>query len=110
MLMTISSVQQGSGRTDFDAVPALRTIQPAAERANHRVRAALAGLDRFFTHPFIADAGAPFAQDATRRIVGDHRRQILFGLRVLSLNESFFEIPPIKGEFLQLAFAPAIAD
>src|SRR5439155_26760916 len=37
MLMTISSIKQRSGGTDLDAVAALRTIQPAAERADHRI-------------------------------------------------------------------------
>src|ERR1043166_2032074 len=98
--MTISSVEQGSRRTDFDAVAALRTIQPAAECADDRVRAAIAGFDRFFTHPLVAHARASLAQDATLRIVGDHRRQISLGLRVLSFDESFFEVAPIEGEFL----------
>src|SRR5207248_2343274 len=110
MLMTISSIQQRSRRTDFDAVAALRTIQPAAERADDRVGSAIAGLDRFFTHPLIAHARAALAQDATLRIVRDHRRKIALGLRVLSFDESFFQVAPIKSQFLKLAFTSAIAN
>src|SRR4051794_27446677 len=105
MLMTISSVEQRSRRTNFDAVAALRTVQPASECADDRVGAAIAGFDCFFAHPLIAHARASFAQDATLRIVGDHWRQIALGLRVLSFDESLFKIAPIESQLLQLAFA-----
>src|SRR5437764_13011076 len=109
MLMAISSVQQRSRRTDFDAVAALRTIQPAAERADDCISATIAGFDRFFTHPFITHARAALAEDAALRIVRDHRRKIALGLRVLAFDETFFEIAPVASEFPQLAFAAAIA-
>ena len=47
MLMPIGSVEQRARRANFDAVAALRTIQPAAERADDRVRPAIAGLNCF---------------------------------------------------------------
>jgi hypothetical protein len=72
--MPIGSVEQRSRRANLDAVAALRTIQPATERADDGVRAAIAGFDRFFAHPFIADARTTFAENASLRIVGDHRR------------------------------------
>src|SRR5437764_8115284 len=109
MLVTISPVEQRARRANFDAVAALRTIQPAAERADDRVGATIAGFDRFFTHPLVADARAALAQDATLRIVGDHGRKISFRFRVLRLDESFFQVAPIKSQLLKLAFAPAIA-
>src|SRR5256886_2676827 len=109
MLMTISSVQQRSRRANFDAVAALRAIQPAAECADDCVGAAIAGLDRFFTHPLIAHARAALAEDATLRIVRDHRRKIALGLRVLTFDESFFKIAPIKSQLLKLALTTAIA-
>src|ERR1043166_9612167 len=109
MLMPIRSIEQRSRRTNLDAIAPLRTIQPAAERANDRVRATIARFDGFFTHPLIAHARAALAEDAALRIVGDHRRKILLRLRILAFDESFFEIPPVESQFLQYAFAAAIA-
>src|SRR5437764_12189817 len=109
MLVTISPVEQRARRANFDAVAALRTIQPAAERADDRVGATIAGFDRFFTHPLVADARAALAQDATLRIVGDHGRKISFRFRVLRLDESFFQVAPMKSELLKLAFTSTIA-
>src|SRR2546421_10836010 len=109
MLVAIGAVQQRSRRTDFNAVAALRAIQPAAKRADDCIGAAIAGFDCFFTHPLVADARAALAQDAPLRIVRDHRRQILLGLRVLTFDESFFKIAPIKSQLLQLALTTAIA-
>src|ERR1043166_5580926 len=108
--MTISSVQQRAGGTNLDAIAALRTIQPAAEGADDRVGAAIAGFDGFLAHPFITDARATFAKNATLRIVRDHGREILLRLRIFALDKTFFEIAPVKSQFLQFAFAAAIAD
>src|SRR6266567_4990234 len=107
--MTISSIQQGSGRTDFNAVAALGAIQPTAIGSNYSVRATVAGFDRIFAHPFVADARASLTKYAALRIVSDHRREIFFRMIVLLLSETLFEISPIESQFLQLAFATAIA-
>src|SRR5205807_9842185 len=101
--MTISSIQQSSGRANFNTVAALGAIQPASVSSDYRVRATIAGFDRIFAHPLIADARAAFAENAALRIVGDHRRKILFRLRVLAFDDSLFEIAPIKCQLLQLA-------
>ena len=71
--MTIGSVEQSSGRANFDAVAAFRAIEPSAIRSDDRVGPAIAGLNRLFAHPFIADARATLTEDAALRIVGDHR-------------------------------------
>src|SRR5689334_2699966 len=47
-LVAISRVEQRSGRTNLDAVAALRTIEPAHVSADDGVRAAAARFDRFF--------------------------------------------------------------
>src|SRR5438309_7508009 len=57
-LMTIRSIEQRSRRTHFDAVAALRTVQPAAICSNHGIGAAPAGFNRVFTHPLVTDARA----------------------------------------------------
>src|SRR5712692_8270386 len=103
--MSISSVKQRSGRTDFDAVTALGTIQPTTVSADHRVRPTITGFDRVFTHPLIADARATFAQNAALRIVRDHGRQIFFGLRVFLFDKTFFKVAPVEGQLLQFALA-----
>ena len=108
--MTVGCVQQCAGRANLNAVTALRTIQPTAVRANHGVGAAIAGFDRFFAHPFVADARATLAENAALRIVGDHRRKISLRLGVLTFDESLFEIAPVESQLLQLALATAIAD
>src|SRR5205085_10748000 len=107
--MTISSIQQRSRRTDFNTVATLRAIQPAAISPDYRVRAPIAGFDRVFAHPFVADARASLTQYAALRIVGDHRRQIFFRMVILLFREALFEIAPVKRQLLQLAFAASIA-
>ena len=107
--MTISSIQQRSRRTNFNAVATLRAIQPAAISSDYRVRAPIAGFDSVFAHPFVADARASFTQYAALRIVGDHRRKIFLGMIILLFREALFEIAPIKRQLLQLAFAASIA-
>src|SRR5205085_12323045 len=107
-LMAIGSVKQGSRRADLDAVAALRAIQPAAESADDGVCAAIAGLDRFFTHPLIADTRATLAEDAPLRIVGDHRRKICFRLRIFAFDETLFEVAPIESQLLKFTLAAAI--
>src|SRR5438132_7587649 len=57
-LMPVSRVKQSPGGADFNAVAALRTIQPATVRANHTVCAAATGFDGILAHPFVADARA----------------------------------------------------
>src|SRR5438067_2108061 len=101
--MAISSIQQSSRRTNLNAVAALGAIQPTTVSSDDSVRTTIAGFDRIFAHPLVADARAAFAENAALRIVGDHRRKILFRLRVFAFDESFFEIAPIKCQFLQLA-------
>src|SRR5437773_12497416 len=98
--MPIGSVEQRSRRANLDAVSALRTIQPATESADDRVRSPIAGLDRFFTHPLVADARAALAENATLWIVGDHGGKICLRLRVLTFDEALFEVHPVKGQFL----------
>src|SRR5205807_2681194 len=109
MLMAIGSIQQGARRTNFDAVAALRAIQPAAERADDRIRAPITGFNRLLAHPFVADPRATLAENATLRIVCHHRRKISLCLRILFFDETFFEIPPIESKFLQFTLAAAIA-
>src|SRR5260370_34351714 len=108
--MAISAVEQSPGRADFDAVAALRTIQPAAVSADDRIRAAIAGFDRVFAHPFVADARATLAEDAALRIVCDHRGEIFLGMVVFLFSEALFQIAPVERHLLQLALAAAIAD
>src|SRR4030095_344412 len=64
-LMTIGAVEQCAGRTNFNAVAALGAIEPTHVRTNHGVCAATACFDCIFTHPFVTNAGASFAKDAT---------------------------------------------
>src|SRR5207249_7532760 len=109
MLMAISSIQQRPRGTNLDAVAALRTIQPVTISSDYSIRAAIARFDRLFAHPFVTDARATFTENATLRIVGDHRRKIFFRLRVLGLGKSFLEVAPIKRQLLELAFATTIA-
>src|SRR5712691_6397942 len=61
-LVPVSRVKQRPGGADFDAVAALRTIQPATVRADHSVCTAAPGFDGILAHPFIADARASFAE------------------------------------------------
>src|ERR1043165_9929420 len=107
--MTIRPIEKGSRRANLDAVSALRTIQPATERADDGIGAAIAGFNSLFAHPFIADARATLAEDATLRIVSHHGRKIFLGLGVLTLDEPLFQVAPIESQFLKLAFATAIA-
>src|SRR5438128_8471430 len=108
--MPIGSVEERAGRTDFDAVAALGTIEPPAVSSNNRAGAAIARFDGLLAHPFVADARAALAEDATLRIVGDHRRKIFFRVVVFLFGEALFQIAPIEGLLLQLAFAAAIAN
>src|SRR6266566_2557408 len=108
--MAISSVEQGPGRADFDAVAALRTIQPAAVCADDRVRATIAGFDRIFAHPFVTDACATLAQDAALRIVCDHRGKIFLRIVVFLFRKAFFQVAPVESQLLQFALAAAITD
>src|SRR2546423_708636 len=108
MLMAICSIEQRAGRTNLNAVTALRTVQPAAVRSNDRACAAIAGLDRLLAHPFIAHARATLAKDAALRIVGDHRGKIFFRMIVLLLGEALFKVTPIESLLLQFTFATAI--
>src|SRR5439155_25805929 len=108
-LMAIRTVQQGSCWTNLDAVAALGTIQPTTISSDHSVCAAIARFDGLLAHPFIAHSGATLAENATLRIVGDHRRKILLRLGILPFNEALFEIAPIERELLQFALAAAIA-
>src|SRR6266516_6412200 len=62
-LMPVGRVKQRPGGADFDAVAALRTVQPAAVRADHSVCAPATGFDGILAHPFVADARASFAED-----------------------------------------------
>src|SRR6266853_1913804 len=98
--MSIGSVEQGPCRTDLDAVAALRTIQPTTVGTDDRVGAAIAGLNRVFAHPFIADTRAAFTKNTALRIVGDHGREIFFRPGIFLLNKSLFQIAPIKGQLL----------
>src|SRR3989454_3331743 len=107
--MTIGSIQQGPRRTNFNAVAALRAIQPTAIGSDYRVRTTIAGFDRVFAHPLVADARATLAENAALWIVSDHRRQIFFGMVILLFREALFEIAPIKRQLLQLALAATIA-
>src|SRR5688500_16314181 len=107
--MPVGSVQQGPRRTNFNAVAALRTIQPAAVRPDNCVRAAIAGFDRLLAHPLVTDARAALAKDESLRVVSDHLRKIYFGMIVLLIRESFFQVSPVKSLFLQLALAATIA-
>src|SRR5438445_10345864 len=100
--MTISSIQQSSRRANFNAIAALGTIQPATVSSDYSVRATIAGFDRVFAHPLVADARATLAENAALRIVSDHRRQVFLGLVVLLFREPLFEIAPIKRQLLQL--------
>ena len=72
--------------------------------------AAIAGFDRVFAHPFVADARATLAQDAALRIVCDHRGKIFFRIVVFLFGKAFFQIAPVEGHLLQFALAAAIAD
>ena len=108
--MAVSGVEQCSGRTNFDAVAALRTVEPAAVSSNDCIRAATTGFDGVFAHPLVADARATFAENATLRIVCDHRRKIFLGMVVFLLSEAFFETAPVERHLLQFTFATAIAD
>src|SRR5580765_6054340 len=107
--MPIGPVEQSSRRTNLDTVAALRTVQPATERADDGVRAAIAGFDGLFTHPFVAHARATLAENATLRIVGDHGRKILLRLRVLPFDKALFQVAPVKSQLLQLTLATPIA-
>src|SRR5205085_7029173 len=103
--MTIGRVEQRSRRADFDAVAALRAVEPAAVSSDDGICAAPASFNSILAHPFIADARAAFTQDATLRIVRDNRREIFFGRRVLALRKSFFKAAPIESHLLQFALA-----
>src|SRR6266850_5489569 len=108
--MTIGSIQQGTGRTNLYAVATLGTVEPAAVGSDYGIRAAAAGFDRVFPHPFIADACAAFAEDATLRIVCHHRREVLLGIVIFLFSEPLFQAAPIKSHLLQFTFAAAIAN
>ena len=110
MLVAVCAVEQRAGRAHFNAVPALRTVQPAAKRADDRVRSAIAGFDGFFTHPLVANTRATLAENAPLRIVGDHRRKVSLRFRILSLREALFQVSPIESQFLQFTLAAAITD
>src|SRR3954462_15702880 len=103
--MPVGAVEQRSGRANFNAVAALRAVQPAAKGADDGIRAPIAGFDRLFAHPLITDARATLAENATLRIVSHHGREIFLRLSVLAFYEALFEIAPVESQFLQLAFA-----
>src|SRR6476659_11399940 len=107
--MTVGAIEQSTGGTNFDAVAALRTVEPAAIGSDHSSSAAATGFDRIFAHPFVANARAAFTENAALRIVCHHRREVSFGLVILFFGETLFQSTPIKGHLLQFAFAAAIA-
>ncbi len=109
-LMAVSCIEQRAGRTNLDAVSALRTIEPAEIRADDGVRAAPAGFDRVFAHPLVANARAAFAENAALRIVCDHRREISLGVVVFLFGETFFEAAPVERHLLEFTLTTAIAD
>src|SRR5687767_1759522 len=102
--MPVSRVEQRAGRTNLDTVSTLRTIEPSEIGADDGVRAAPTRFDCVFTHPLVADACAAFAENATLRIVCNHRREISLGVVVLLLSEPFFQAAPVKRHLLQFAF------
>src|SRR5713226_6229637 len=108
--MTITSVEQSPCGADFDAVAALRAIQPATISSNDGVRAPIAGFDRIFAHPLVADARATLAEDAALRIVCDHRGKIFFRIVVFLFGKAFFQVAPVESHLLQFALAAAVAD
>src|SRR2546423_12876837 len=94
--MAVGSVQQSSRRTNFNAVAALRAIQPTAVGADDCVRATIAGFDSLFPHPFVAHARAALAENAALRVVRDHRRKIFFRMVIFLFREAFFEVAQSK--------------
>jgi hypothetical protein len=108
--MTIGRVQQCTCRTNLNAVATLRTVKPAAVGSDYRIRTAAAGFDRVFAHPLIANASAAFAEDATLRIVRNHRRKVSLRIIVFLFSEPLFQAAPIESHLLQFTLATAIAD
>src|SRR5258707_15284305 len=98
--MAISAVEQSPGGADFDAVPPLRKIHPAAVSADDRIRAAIAGFDRVLAHPLVTDARATLAEDAALRIVCDHRGEIFLRMVVFLFSKAFFQIAPVECHLL----------
>ena len=108
--MAVSTVEKCAGWTNFDAVTALRAVEPSEIRADHRMCATATCFDRVLAHPLVTHAGATFAKDATLRIVRNHRREISLGVIVFLFGESFFEPAPVERHLLEFAFAAAIAN
>src|SRR5882672_3411631 len=109
-LMAVGAIEQRAGGTNFNAVATLRTVEPAAVGSNHGIGASSAGFDGVFAHPFVADARATFAENATLRIVGHDRGKIFLRIVVFLFDEALFQSTPIESDFLQLTLAAAIAD
>src|SRR5262249_39110807 len=63
MLVPVGAVKQRSRRTNLDAIAALGTVKPAAERADDCISAAITRFNCFFTHPLVAHACAAFAKN-----------------------------------------------
>src|SRR5688500_9291272 len=109
-LVTICRVEQCAGWADLDAVATLRTVEPAKISADHSVRATATCFDRVLAHPFVANARTPFAENATLRIIRNHRREIFLGVVIFLFGEPFFETAPVEVHLLEFTLAAAIAD
>src|SRR5438094_4313587 len=107
--MAISTIEQCSLWTNFDAIAALRAIQPTAVSSDDYICSAIARFDGLLAHPFITYPRATLAEDAALGIVGNHRRKIFLRLGIFLFDKTLFQIAPIESQFLQLAFAAAIA-
>src|SRR6267378_2399127 len=106
--MTVCGIQQRACGTDLDAVATLGAVEPTEICANDRVSPASTCLDCFFPHPFIADSRAAFTEDASLRIVSDHRREVSLGVVVFLLGEPLFHAATVECQLLQFTLAAAV--
>src|SRR4030095_2674542 len=108
--MAICSVKQSAGGANLNAVSALRAVEPSHVSADDGMSTSSTGLDRIFSHPFVANSRAALTEDAALWFVRHHRRKVAFCRVVLFLGKAFFQATPIEGHLLEFTFTTAIAD
>src|SRR5678815_825653 len=108
--MTVRGIQQRPGRTNFDTVSTLGTVEPTKVGANYGVCSTTSCFNSVLAHPLVANSSAAFAKDATLRVVGDHRRKIPFRRIIFLFGEALFQTTPFKRHFLEFAFTATIAN
>ena len=110
-LVAIGAAGQGAHRTDVDAHAAFVTVQmiPVVGR-DLGDGASIDDAERVHSQALIADAHAAITEYTARRVIEDHRRELLLVNVVLDIGEPALARPVSIDHVLKLAFAALVAN